>query len=100
MLPVMDASDRITAYIERLGDWRGARLVRIRQVTRAASAELVEEWQREEYPFVARQRVWERADQVVAGGVGMLTGGLRPRRPPHDVLVGRRDDAGRGSGRP
>ena len=75
-----------------------------REATRIArgdvTAELVEEWQSEEYPFVARQRVWERADHVVAGGVGMLTGGLRPRRPPHDVLVGRRDDAGRGSGRP
>ena len=32
----MDASDRITAYIERLGDWRGTRLLRIRQVIGAA----------------------------------------------------------------
>lgn len=61
MLPVMDASDRITAYIERLGDWRGARLARIRQVIRAASPELVEEWK-------WNTPVWSCRGNVVAVG--------------------------------
>jgi uridine kinase len=47
------------------------------------SAELVDEWQREERPFVARQRTWERADHVVAGGVRNDS-----HRPADDVLVG------------
>ena len=49
---------------------------------------LVEEWQREELPFLAAQRTWERADHVVAGSHDALTGGSTPRRP-EDVLVGR-----------
>ena len=60
-MPVMDASDRITAYIERLDDWRGARLVRIRQVIRAASPELVEEWK-------WNTPVWSCRGNVVAVG--------------------------------
>jgi hypothetical protein len=40
----MSASDQITAYIDRLGDWRGALLARIRKVIGAASPDLVEAW--------------------------------------------------------
>ena len=54
------------------------------------TAEFVEEWQREEVPFHAAERVWERADHVVAGSTGALTAGVQPRDPAHDILVGRR----------
>jgi uridine kinase len=59
------------------------------------SASLLEEWQREERPFLAAQRVWERADHVVAGSSGALTQGLRPGPLTDDVLVGQ-SRAGRG----
>ena len=40
----MSTSDQITAYIDRLGDWRGALVARIRKVVAAASPDLVEGW--------------------------------------------------------
>ena len=40
----MNPSDQITAYIDKLGDWRGKTLGRLRAVIRAASPDLVEEW--------------------------------------------------------
>ena len=40
----MNPSDRITAYIDRLGDWRGQLLGRLRTLIRSASPDLVEEW--------------------------------------------------------
>ena len=40
----MNPSDQITAYIDKLGDWRGKTVARLRAVIRAASPELVEEW--------------------------------------------------------
>jgi hypothetical protein len=40
----MNPSDRITAYIDALGDWRGQLLGRLRRLIRSASPDLVEEW--------------------------------------------------------
>lgn len=40
----MTVSDQITAYIDKLGDWRGKLVARLRALIRAASPELVEEW--------------------------------------------------------
>jgi hypothetical protein len=40
----MSASDQITAYIDRLSDWRGALIARIRRAVGAASPDLVEGW--------------------------------------------------------
>jgi len=57
----MDASDQITAYIERLGDWRGALVARIRETIRAASPELVEGWK-------WNTPVWSYRGNVVAVG--------------------------------
>ena len=34
----MTASDQTTAYIDKLGDWRGKTVARLRAVTRAAVA--------------------------------------------------------------
>ncbi len=33
----MTASDQITAYVDKLGDWRGKTVARLRAVIRAAS---------------------------------------------------------------
>ena len=40
----MNPSEQITAYIDKLGDWRGKTLGRVRALIRAASPDLVEEW--------------------------------------------------------
>jgi hypothetical protein len=40
----MNPSDRITAYVEGLGDWRGKILGRLRTLIRSAAPDLVEEW--------------------------------------------------------
>ena len=61
MLPVMDASDQITAYIDRLGDWRGALVARIRKAIRADSPQLVEGWK-------WNTPVWSYRGNVVAVG--------------------------------
>ena len=41
---VEDASARIDARIEELGDWRGAMLARVRELIHRADSEIVEEW--------------------------------------------------------
>jgi hypothetical protein len=40
----MSAPDQITVYIDRLGDWRGTLVARIRKVVGAAAPDLVEGW--------------------------------------------------------
>jgi len=40
----MDASARITHYIEALADWRGKTLARLRKLILDAAPDLVEEW--------------------------------------------------------
>lgn len=39
-----ETNAKITAKIEKLGDWRGAVLARVRELIRAADPEIVEEW--------------------------------------------------------
>jgi hypothetical protein len=43
-IDLMDPSDQITAYIDKLGDWRGTTVARLRKLIRAASPDLVEQW--------------------------------------------------------
>ena len=57
----MNPSDRITAYIDRLGDWRGQTLGRLRTLIRSASPDLVEEWK-------WNVPVWSCVGNVVAAG--------------------------------
>src|SRR6476469_5962171 len=57
----MNPSDRITAYIDALGDWRGQLLGRIRTLIRSASPDLVEEWK-------WNTPVWSRGGNVLAAG--------------------------------
>jgi hypothetical protein len=40
----MNASERITNYINELGDWRGKALARLRKLIGDAAPDLVEEW--------------------------------------------------------
>jgi hypothetical protein len=40
----VNASERITNYIDKLGDWRGKALARLRKLIGDAAPELVEEW--------------------------------------------------------
>ena len=40
----MNPSDQFTAYLDKLGDWRGKTVARPRALIRAASPDLVEEW--------------------------------------------------------
>src|SRR5262245_36910217 len=40
----MNSSEQITAYIDKLDDWRGKTLGRLRSLIRAASSDLVEDW--------------------------------------------------------
>ena len=57
----MNPSDQITAYIDKLGDWRGTMLGRLRSLVRAASPELVEEWK-------WNTPVWSYQGNVLAAG--------------------------------
>jgi hypothetical protein len=57
----MNPSDRITAYIDALGDWRGQLLGRIRTLIRSASPDLVEEWK-------WNTPVWSSGGNVLAAG--------------------------------
>jgi hypothetical protein len=57
----MTPSDRITAYIDGLGGWRGKLLARLRTVIRAASSDLVEEWK-------WNTPVWSYQGNVLAAG--------------------------------
>ena len=75
----------VTIWVQAETEVRSAREA-ARVAAGEVTATLVEEWQREELPFLAAQRTWERADHVVAGSHEALTGGVRPERP--DVLVG------------
>ena len=77
-----------TVWVQADEDARWSREA-VRVAAGEVTAEFVEEWQREERPFLAAQRVWERADCVVAGTDGALIAGARPRNPADDVLVGR-----------
>jgi hypothetical protein len=43
-VPVESASRMIDAKIERLGDWRGKTLAKVRKIIREADPEIVEEW--------------------------------------------------------
>ncbi len=40
----MNASERITDYINKLADWRGKMLARLRKLINEAAPDLVEEW--------------------------------------------------------
>jgi len=57
----MNASDRITSYIDGLGDWRGDSLAQIRKLIRKAHPELGEEWK-------WNTPVWSHNGSVVAIG--------------------------------
>ena len=57
----MNPSDRITAYIDALGDWRGKLLGRIRTLIRSASPDLMEEWK-------WNTPVWSYGGNVLAAG--------------------------------
>ncbi|MGH7511434.1 MAG: DUF1801 domain-containing protein [Gemmatimonadales bacterium] len=57
----MNPSDRITAYIDALGDWRGQTLGRLRTLIRSASPDLVEEWK-------WNTPVWSCGANVLAAG--------------------------------
>jgi len=57
----MNPSDRITAYIDALGDWRGQLLGRLRTLIRSASPDLVEEWK-------WNTPVWSCGGNVLAAG--------------------------------
>jgi hypothetical protein len=56
------ASQKITDQIAALADWRGAMLVRLRQLILDADPTLVEEWKWD-------TPVWSRQGNVVAAGV-------------------------------
>jgi len=43
-MPDPSPSERITARIAELGDWRGAALARVRRLIKAAAPDVVEEW--------------------------------------------------------
>ena len=57
----MNPSDRISAYIDRLGDWRGPMLARLRTLIRSAAPDLVEQWK-------WSVPVWSRGGNVLAVG--------------------------------
>jgi hypothetical protein len=54
-------SRRIDARIEELGDWRGERLARIRELVHQADPEVVEEWKWRGVP------VWAHAGMICTG---------------------------------
>ena len=57
----MNPSDQIPAYIDKLGDWRGKTLGRLRTLIRSASPELVEDWK-------WNTPVWSYEGNVLAAG--------------------------------
>jgi hypothetical protein len=57
----MNPSDRISAHIDQLGDWRGKLLDRLRTMIRAGSPDLVEEWK-------WNTPVWSSDGNVLAAG--------------------------------
>jgi hypothetical protein len=57
----MNPSDQVTAYIDKLGDWRGTTVAWLRTVIRAASPDLVEQWK-------WSTPVWSYQGNVLAAG--------------------------------
>jgi hypothetical protein len=57
----MTPSERITAYIADLADWRGAMIARLRQLILETDPEMVEEWKWD-------TPVWSHKGNVVAAG--------------------------------
>lgn len=57
----MNASERVTHYIDGLGDWRGKVLARLRKLIREASPDLIEGWK-------WNTPVWSGNGNVVAAG--------------------------------
>jgi hypothetical protein len=57
----MNASDRITSYIESLSGWQGKTVAQLRRLIRAAGPALVEEWK-------WNTPVWSHNGNVVAVG--------------------------------
>ena len=57
----MNASERITAHIGEIGDWRGKMIARLRKLIRDAAPDLVEEWK-------WNTPVWSHNGNVVAVG--------------------------------
>jgi hypothetical protein len=60
------ASDKITARIEELGDWRGDTLARLRQLIHDADPGIVEEWKWEK-PKSGGVPVWSHDGGVCTG---------------------------------
>ena len=56
-----NASAKIDARIEELGDWRGKMLAKVRKIIRAADPDIVEEWKYMGTP------IWEHAGPVCTG---------------------------------
>jgi len=57
----MNPSEAITEYIDKLGDWRGRMLERLRKVILDAAPELVEEWK-------WNTPIWSHNGNVMAAG--------------------------------
>lgn len=57
----MNASEQITNYIDKLGDWRGKTVGQIRKLIRAAAPDLAEDWK-------WNTPVWSRNGNVLAVG--------------------------------
>jgi len=57
----MNPSDRISAYIDGLRDWRGPMLARLRTLIRSAASELDEQWK-------WNTPVWSCGGNVLAAG--------------------------------
>ena len=60
------ASDKITARIEELGDWRGDTLARVRQLIHDADPEIEEQWKWEK-PTSGGTPVWSHEGDVCTG---------------------------------
>jgi len=60
------ASDKITARIEELGDWRGDTLARVRRLIHDADPDIVEEWKWEK-PKSGGVPVWSHDGGVCTG---------------------------------
>ena len=58
----LTASQHIDRYIQKLGDWRGEMVARLRRLIREADPDLTEEWKWD-------TPVWSHQGNVVAAGV-------------------------------
>src|SRR5690242_12355743 len=63
------ASELIDQKIERLGDWRGEALARVREIIRAADPQMVEvvKWRKSSNPLGVP--VWEHAGIICTGEI-------------------------------